>query len=53
VPSLRYLELQVTWRCNLACAHCYLGPARGVDLPVPLIAALARSSRPWAACACS
>ena len=42
VPSLRYLELQVTWRCNLACAHCYLGPARGVDLPVPLIAAVLR-----------
>ncbi len=33
-PSLRYLELQLTWRCNLACRHCYLGPARGVDLPV-------------------
>jgi radical SAM protein with 4Fe4S-binding SPASM domain len=42
VPSLRYLEMQVTWRCNLACAHCYLGPARGVDLPVAMIAALAR-----------
>ncbi len=41
-PSLRYLELQVTWRCNLACAHCYLGPARGVDLPVPAIAAVLR-----------
>lgn len=42
VPSLRYLELQITWRCNLACAHCYLGPARGVDLPVERVAALAR-----------
>lgn len=41
-PSLRYLELQVTWRCNLACGHCYLGPARGVDLPVRTAASLAR-----------
>lgn len=41
-PSLRYLELQITWRCNLACGHCYLGPARAVDLPMELIAALLR-----------
>jgi len=26
VPSLRYLELQLTHRCNLKCRHCYLGP---------------------------
>lgn len=38
LPSLRYLELQVTRRCNLACAHCYLGDARPVDLPLDLIA---------------
>jgi len=25
-PSLRYLELHLTHRCNLRCAHCYLGP---------------------------
>jgi len=24
-PSLRYLELQLTGRCNLRCRHCYLG----------------------------
>lgn len=24
-PSLRYLELQITSRCNLRCGHCYLG----------------------------
>jgi len=24
-PSLRYLELQLTSRCNLKCKHCYLG----------------------------
>jgi MoaA/NifB/PqqE/SkfB family radical SAM enzyme len=33
-PSLRYLELQVTRRCNLRCRHCYLGPGRAVDLSV-------------------
>ncbi|MBI5523748.1 MAG: radical SAM protein [Desulfarculus sp.] len=42
LPSLRYLELQITWRCNLACRHCYLGPARGVDMPVARVAALLR-----------
>ena len=25
IPSLRYLELQLISRCNLACKHCYLG----------------------------
>ena len=25
VPSLRYLELQITDRCNLRCKHCYIG----------------------------
>jgi len=41
-PSLRYLELQITWRCNLACAHCYLGPAQKQDLPVARVAAILR-----------
>ena len=31
-PSLRYLEIQLTRRCNLACRHCYLGPATKADL---------------------
>lgn len=39
LPSLRYLELQVTWRCNLSCAHCYLGRPRAVDLPLDQIRA--------------
>ena len=26
VPSLRYLELQITDRCNLRCKHCYINP---------------------------
>ncbi|MBU0514952.1 MAG: radical SAM protein, partial [Proteobacteria bacterium] len=38
-PSLRYLELQITRRCNLACRHCYLGSARDVDM-APKTAAL-------------
>ena len=25
-PSLRYLELQISQRCNLRCRHCYIGP---------------------------
>ncbi len=25
LPSLRYLELQITDRCNLKCRHCYIG----------------------------
>ncbi|MCB2192017.1 MAG: radical SAM protein [Deltaproteobacteria bacterium] len=41
-PSLRYLELQITWRCNLACTHCYLGAAQKVDLPVERVAAILR-----------
>jgi radical SAM protein with 4Fe4S-binding SPASM domain len=32
-PSLRYLELQVTARCNFKCRHCYLGTAKPRDLP--------------------
>lgn len=31
-PSLRYLELQITKRCNLRCKHCYIGPPGPVDL---------------------
>ncbi len=26
VPSLRYLELQITNKCNLRCRHCYIKP---------------------------
>ena len=31
-PSLRYLELQLSHRCNLKCRHCYLGPPRPNEL---------------------
>ena len=33
VPSLRYLELLLTERCNLRCRHCYLGEAGERELP--------------------
>jgi radical SAM protein with 4Fe4S-binding SPASM domain len=32
VPSLRYLELQITRRCNLRCRHCYIGPPEDKEL---------------------
>jgi len=32
VPSLRYLELQVTDRCNLRCRHCYIGMGAGQEI---------------------
>ena len=32
-PSLRYLQLHITERCNLACRHCYLGEKSSIDLP--------------------
>jgi radical SAM protein with 4Fe4S-binding SPASM domain len=32
VPSLRYLMMEVTERCNLRCRHCYLGDAGMADL---------------------
>ncbi len=37
VPSLRYLELQITDRCNLRCRHCYIGDRGPHDLPVATI----------------
>lgn len=33
-PSLRYLELQITQRCNLRCRHCYTGPPSDHELTV-------------------
>jgi radical SAM protein with 4Fe4S-binding SPASM domain len=37
LPSLRYLQLHITERCNLNCAHCYLGEKRQKDLGIGLI----------------
>jgi len=31
-PSLRYLELQITDRCNLRCKHCYIGDTASHEL---------------------
>lgn len=33
IPSLRYLEFQLTDRCNLRCRHCYIGESLYQDLP--------------------
>ncbi len=41
VPSLRYLELQLTSKCNLTCRHCYLGDFRVKDLPLSDAVAIA------------
>jgi radical SAM protein with 4Fe4S-binding SPASM domain len=32
VPSLRYLELQITDECNLRCKHCYIGDGKKNEL---------------------
>jgi radical SAM protein with 4Fe4S-binding SPASM domain len=32
VPSLRYLELQITNACNLRCRHCYIGDGARSEL---------------------
>lgn len=32
IPSLRYLEFQITDRCNLRCKHCYVGEVHNEDL---------------------
>ncbi|MBI5204496.1 MAG: radical SAM protein [Nitrospirae bacterium] len=37
VPSLRYLELQITNRCNLRCRHCYIKDKPGKELSLSLI----------------
>jgi radical SAM protein with 4Fe4S-binding SPASM domain len=40
VPSLRYLEFQLTDRCNLRCRHCYIGEGSHQDLPCEAIPAI-------------
>jgi len=37
IPSLRYLEFQITDRCNLRCRHCYIGEGLHQDLPLEKI----------------
>ncbi len=36
-PSLRYLEFQITTRCNLRCGHCYTGSHGDIELPLEKI----------------
>ena len=36
-PSLRYLELQITDRCNLKCRHCYIGRQKNQELSLKKI----------------
>jgi radical SAM protein with 4Fe4S-binding SPASM domain len=37
VPSLRYLELQITDKCNLKCGHCYIGKPKNNEIPLDKI----------------
>ncbi len=37
IPSLRYLELLLTDRCNLKCGHCYIGDGLHRDLSMEQI----------------
>jgi radical SAM protein with 4Fe4S-binding SPASM domain len=37
VPSLRYLELQITDRCNLRCRHCYIGESGTHELSLDVL----------------
>ena len=41
-PSLRYLELQITDRCNLRCKHCYIGDNIFSELSVKQIKTILR-----------
>jgi radical SAM protein with 4Fe4S-binding SPASM domain len=41
-PSLRYLELQITDACNLACKHCYIDGKQHHELSVDQVNAVLR-----------
>ncbi len=36
-PSLRYLELQITDKCNLKCKHCFVGNSQNNELTIDII----------------
>jgi radical SAM protein with 4Fe4S-binding SPASM domain len=40
IPSLRYLLLHITDRCNLRCRHCFLGEVGTDDLDIDRVAAV-------------
>lgn len=42
VPSLRYLELQITNRCNLLCKHCYIDDKDPAELSIDEITSILR-----------
>lgn len=42
IPSLRYLELQITKRCNLRCRHCFTGECLNLDLSFEKISKVLR-----------
>ncbi|MFQ5975483.1 MAG: radical SAM/SPASM domain-containing protein [Candidatus Hydrothermarchaeales archaeon] len=42
LPSLRYLQLHITEKCNLNCKHCYLGTKRQKDLDLDIIGKVIR-----------
>lgn len=46
LPSLRYLQLHITERCNLNCRHCYLGEKGQTDLDMGLIKKALREFAP-------
>ncbi len=37
LPSLRYLEVQLTNRCNLNCKHCYQKEKKALEIPIELL----------------
>ncbi|MDA8339423.1 MAG: radical SAM protein, partial [Nitrospiraceae bacterium] len=39
-PSLRYLELQITDKCNLKCGHCYIGRPENNEISIDEIKAV-------------
>ena len=43
LPSLRYLMVEITERCNLRCRHCYLGEAGHRDMDIALFERLAEA----------
>ncbi|MDO8736347.1 MAG: radical SAM protein, partial [Thermoleophilia bacterium] len=40
LPSLRYLLLHITDRCNLRCRHCFIGECGSANLPLEKIMAV-------------
>jgi radical SAM protein with 4Fe4S-binding SPASM domain len=46
LPSLRYLQLHITEKCNLNCAHCYLGEKESKDLDIKIIKKAVREFSP-------